>query len=71
MKTGPPIYSPMEQTGSYPPQAVLYPPWAPIPPQQVPTQAAPPHASYGQTTQLRPALSVFNHPIPSYMQSSD
>jgi RNA recognition motif-containing protein len=72
MKSGPPLYSPMEQTGSYPPQAVLYPTWTQISPQQVPvhTQPAPPHAMYGQAAPLRPTLPGFNHPIPSYMQST-
>jgi hypothetical protein len=70
MKSGPPLYSPMDQTGSYPHQAVLYPPWTPMPPQQVPPQPAPPHPMYGQAAQLRPTLAGFNHPIPSYMQSS-
>ena len=72
MKSGPPLYSPIDQTGSYPPQAVLYPPWTAIPPQQVPVQPqqAPPHPMYGQAAQLRPGLQGFNHPIPSYMQSS-
>jgi hypothetical protein len=72
MKSGPPLYSPMDQTGSYPPQAVLYPSWTPMPPQQVPVQAqqAPPHPMYGQAAQLRQTLAGFNHHIPSYMQSS-
>ena len=70
MKTGPPLYSPMDQTGSYPHQAVLYPPWTQMQPQQVPTQQAPPHPMYGQAAQLRSTLAGFNHPIPSYMQSS-
>jgi hypothetical protein len=71
MKSGPPLYSPMDQTGSYAPQAVLYPPWTTIPQQQVSVpQQAPPHPMYGQAAQLRPGLAGFNHPIPSYMQSS-
>jgi hypothetical protein len=72
MKSGPPLYSPMDQTGSYAPQAVLYPPWTQIPQQQVPVQQQqpPPHPMYGQATQLRPTLAGFNHHIPSYMQSS-
>jgi hypothetical protein len=72
MKSGPPLYSPMDQTGSYAPQAVLYPPWTAIPQQQVPVQPqqAPQHPMYGQPGQLRSTLAGFNHPIPSYMQSS-
>jgi len=73
MKSGPPLYSPMDQTGSYAPQAVLYPPpWTQMSPQQVPVQQqqAPPHPMYGQAAQLRQTLAGFNHPIPSYMQSS-
>ncbi len=70
MKSGPPLYSPMDQQGSYPPQAVLYPQWTPIPQQQVPTQPAPPHPMYGQPAQLRQTLAGFNHHIPSYMQST-
>jgi RNA recognition motif-containing protein len=72
MKSGPPLYSPMDQTGSYTPQAVLYPPWTQMQPQQVqvPPQQAPPHPMYGQAAQLRPTLAGFNHPMPSYMQSS-
>ncbi|CAF0947903.1 unnamed protein product [Rotaria sp. Silwood1] len=72
MKTGPPLYSPMEQTGSYQPQAVLYPTWTQISPQQVPvhTQPAPPHPMYGTAAPLRQTLPGFNHPIPSYMQST-
>jgi hypothetical protein len=60
----------MDQTGSYAPQTVLYPPWAAIPQQQVPPQQAPPHPMYGQAAQLRSGLAGFNHHIPSYMQSS-
>jgi hypothetical protein len=72
MKTGPPLYSPIDQTGSYPHQAVLYPPWTQMQQQQVPVQnqPAPPHPMYGQAAQLRPTLAGFNHHIPSYMQSS-
>jgi hypothetical protein len=72
MKSGPPLYSPMDQTGSYAPQAVLYPPWTQIQQQQVPVpqQQAPPHPMYGQAAQLRSTLTGFNHPMPSYMQSS-
>jgi len=71
MKSGPPLYPPMDQTGSYAPQAVLYPPWTQIQQQQqVPQQQAPPHPMYGQAPQLRSALTGFNHHIPSYMQSS-
>jgi hypothetical protein len=62
----------MDQTGSYAPQAVLYPPWTQIQQQQVPVQQqqAPPHPMYGQAAQLRSTLTGFNHPMPSYMQSS-
>ncbi|CAF1169867.1 unnamed protein product [Adineta ricciae] len=70
MKSGPPLYTPIDQTGSYPPQAVLYPPWPQLPPSQVPTQQAPPHPIYGQPAPLRQALAGYNHPIPPYMQSS-
>ncbi|CAF0972368.1 unnamed protein product [Rotaria sordida] len=72
MKSGPPLYSPMEQTGSYPPQAVLYSPWTQISPQQVPvhTQSAPQHPMYGTAAPLRSTLTGYNHPIPSYMQST-
>lgn len=72
MKTGPPLYSPMDQAGSYAPQAVFCPPWTQLPPQQVqvPQQQAPPHPMYGQPAQLRQAIAGFNHPMPSYMQSS-
>ncbi|UJR23019.1 hypothetical protein I4U23_026045 [Adineta vaga] len=70
MKSGPPLYPPMDQTGSYPPQAVLYPPWTQIPQQQVQTQQAPQHHMYGQPAPLRQTLAGFNHQIPSYMQSS-
>ena len=72
MKSGPPLYSPMDQTGTYAPQAVLYPPWTTLPPQQLPVQqqSAPPHPMYGQPTQLRPGLAGFNHHLQSYMQSS-
>ena len=70
MKSGQPLYPPMDQTGSYAPQAVLYPPWTALPPQQVPSQQGPPHPMYGQAGQLRPTLAGYNHPIPSYMQSS-
>ncbi|CAF1312593.1 unnamed protein product [Rotaria sordida] len=63
MKSGPPLYSPMEQTGSYPPQAVLYSPWTQISPQQVPvhTQSAPQHPMYGTAAPLRSTLTV---PLP-------
>lgn len=72
MKSGSPLYSPMDQAGSYAPQGVLYPSWTPLPPQQVPVQhqTAPPHHMYGQPAQLRPGLAGFNPHIQSYMQSS-
>ena len=70
MKSGPPLYSPMDQQGSYGPQAVLYPSWTAIPQQQVPPQQAPPHPMYGQAAQMRSGLAGYSHPIPSYMQSS-
>lgn len=72
MKSGPPLYTPMDQTGSYPPQAVIYSPWAQISPQQVPvhSQQAPPHTIFGPGGPIRPTLSGFNHHIPSYMQPS-
>jgi hypothetical protein len=72
MKSGPPLYTPMDQTGSYAPQAVLYPPWAQLQQQQVqvPQQPAPPHGMYGQAAQLRPALAGFNPHLPSFMPSS-
>ena len=62
----------MDQTGSYAPQAVLYPQWTSMPPQQVqvPQQPAPPHPMYGQAAQLRQTLAGYNHHMPSYMQSS-
>ncbi|CAM4781207.1 unnamed protein product [Rotaria magnacalcarata] len=72
MKSGPPLYSPMEQTGSYQHQTVIYSPWAQISPQQVPvhSQQAPQHPMFGPGGQLRQGLQGFNHPIPSYLQSS-
>jgi RNA recognition motif-containing protein len=72
MKSGPPLYSPLEQTGSYPHQTVIYSPWTTISPQQVPvpTQQAPQHPMYGPGAQLRSTMQNFNAPIPSYMQSS-
>ena len=78
MKSGQPIYPHLDQTGSYPTQAVLYPQWSAMGPQQVnvpgqPTQSLHPnahHPMYNQGTSLRPTLTGFNHPIPSYMSSN-
>jgi hypothetical protein len=78
MKSGQPLYSPLDQTGSYPHQTVLYPQWSPMPPQQVSVSGQPTgslhqnphHHMYGQPTQLRPTLTGFNHAIPPYMSSS-
>ena len=71
MKTGPPLYSPMEQAGPYPSQTVLYSPWAPMSPQQVPVpaQPAPPPQIYGPAAHLRPTLPNFNPHLSSYVQS--
>lgn len=73
IKSGQPLYTPMDQAGSYQHQTVLYPSWTHMAPQQVPVppQQGPPHQLYGQAAaQLRPALAGFNHQIPPYMQSS-
>lgn len=78
MKSGQPLYSPIDQTGSYAPQAVLYPHWSPMGPPQGPgagQQASQLHHTqhhhmYSQGGQLRPGLAGFNHPMQSYMSSS-
>ncbi|CAF0774212.1 unnamed protein product [Adineta steineri] len=67
MKGGPPIYSPMDQQGSYPHQALVYSQWGSGPPQQIQAQQAAPHQMYGQPAPLRQSLAGFNHLNPSYM----
>jgi len=72
MKSGHPLYPPMDPTASFPPQAILYPQWSAMAP-QVPMQqqqAPQHHPMYGQPAQLRPTLQGFNHHMPSYMSSS-
>ena len=77
MKSGPPLYTPIDQTGSYGHQAVLYPHWSQMsaPPVSVPGQPAPQlhpnphHPMYGQAAQLRPGLTGYNHPMSSYLSS--
>lgn len=78
MKSGQPLYTPIDQTGSYAPQAVLYPQWSHMGPPQGPgagQQASQLHHTqhhhmYSQGGQFRPGLVGFNHPMPAYMSSS-